>query len=67
MIGQAKEKYFNNLNVKKVSDNRTFWKSVKSFFVNRDLNSNNILLAEENKIEMSKNSSYYKQVFYKYN
>ena len=39
LLRQTKEKYFNNINVKKVSDNATFWKSVKSFFSNKRLNS----------------------------
>ena len=49
-LRQTKEKYFNNINVKKVSDNKTFWKSVKSFFSNKGLNSNKILLVEGNEI-----------------
>ena len=46
LLRQTKEKYFNNINVKKVSDsdNKSFWKSVKPFFSNKGLNSNNILL-----------------------
>ena len=47
-LRQTKEKYFNNLNVSKASDNKTFWKSVKPFFSNKGLNSNNILLEEDN-------------------
>ena len=50
LLRQTKEKYFNNINVKKVSDNKNFWKSVKPFFSNKGLNSNNILLVEENEI-----------------
>ena len=50
LLRQTKEKYFNNINVKKVSDNKTFWKSVKPFFSNKGLNSNNILLVEGNEI-----------------
>ena len=50
LLRQTKEKYFNNINVKKVSDNKTFWKSVKPFFSNKSLNSNNILLVEGNEI-----------------
>ena len=50
LLRQTKEKYFNNISVKKVSDNRTFWKSVKPFFSNKGLNSNNILLVEGNEI-----------------
>ena len=46
LLRQTKEKYFNNINVKKVSDNKTFWKSVKPFFSNKGLNSSNILLVE---------------------
>ena len=38
------------MNVKKVSDNKTFWKSVNPFFPNKGLNSNNILLVEGNEI-----------------
>ena len=30
------------MNVKKLADNKTFWKSVKPFFSNKGLNSNNI-------------------------
>ena len=50
LLRQTKEKYFNNINVKKVSDNKTFWKSVKLFFSNKDLNSNNTLLVKGNEI-----------------
>ena len=50
LLRQTGEKYFNNINVKKVSDNKTFWKSVKPFFSNTGLNSNNILLVEGNEI-----------------
>ena len=48
LLRQTREKYFNNINVKKVSDNKTFCKSVKPFFSNKGLNSNNILLVEGN-------------------
>ena len=30
-----------------MSDNKTFWKSVQPAFLNKDLNSDNILLGEE--------------------
>ena len=48
LLRQTREKYFNKISVKKVSDNKTFWKSVKPFFSNKGLNSNNILLVEGN-------------------
>ena len=50
LLRQTKEEYFSNINVKEVSDNKTFWKSVKPFFSNKGLNSNNILLKEGNEI-----------------
>ena len=50
LLRQTKEKYFNNINVKKVSDNKTFRKSVKPFFSSKGLNSNNILLVQGNEI-----------------
>ena len=50
LLRQTKEIYFNNINVKKVSDNKNFWKSVKPFSLNKGLNSNNILLVEGNEI-----------------
>ena len=45
-----KHTYIFNINVKKASDNKTFWKSVKPLFSNKGLNSNNILLVEGNEI-----------------
>ena len=47
---QTKEKYFNNINIKKVTDNKTIRKSVKPFFSNKVLNSNNIWLVVGNEI-----------------
>ena len=44
VLHQTKEKYFNNINVTKVPDNKTFRKSVKSLL------SNNILLVQRNEI-----------------
>ena len=46
LLRQTKE----NINVKKVSDNKTFWKSVKLFFSNKGFSSGNILLVEGNEI-----------------
>ena len=53
LLRQTKEKYFNNISVKKVSDNKTFWKCFflkLLFFSNKDLNSNNTLLVKGNEI-----------------
>ena len=50
LLRQTKEKNFTNLKVKKVSDNKTFCKLAKPFFLINGLNTNKILLVEENKI-----------------
>ena len=42
--------YFDNLNVKNVTDNKTFWKTVKPFFTYEGTNHNKIILAEDDKI-----------------
>ena len=50
LLCQTKEKYFSNINVKSVSDNKKFWKTIKPFFSNKGLNANNMILIEDNKI-----------------
>ena len=48
LVRKAKLDYYNKLNHKKVSDNKTFWKTVKPFFTDKGVNHNRILLVEEN-------------------
>ena len=48
LVRKAKLDYYNKLNHKKVSANKTFWKTVKSFFTNKEVNHHRILLVEEN-------------------
>ena len=48
LVRKAKLDYYNKLNHKKVSDNKTFWKTVKPFFVDKGVNHDRILLVEEN-------------------
>ena len=43
-------KYFNSLNVRQVSDNKLFWKSVKPLVSEKGSNSSKIILEEENNI-----------------
>ena len=50
LVRKAKLDCYNNLNHKKVSDNKIFWKTVKSFFTDKGVNHNRILLVEENEI-----------------
>ena len=50
ILRKTKKEYFNSLNIKQVSDNRLFWKSVKPFFNDKGSNSLKITLVEENNI-----------------
>ena len=47
---QTKGKYFSDINVKSFSDNAKFSKTIKTFFTNKSLNTNNIMLEEINEI-----------------
>ena len=46
LLRKIKTEYFKNLNVKDLSDNRKFWKTIKPYF-NKGLNSNKLLLKEK--------------------
>ena len=50
LLRQTKEKYFNGINVKSISDNKKFCKTIKSFFSNKGLRMNNIMLIVNNEI-----------------
>ena len=50
LLYQTKEKCFNDINVKIISDNKRFWETMKSFFSNKGLNTNNMMLVEDNEI-----------------
>ena len=50
ILRETKKEYFNSLNIKQVSDNKLFWKSVKPFFNDKGSNSLKIKLVEENNI-----------------
>ena len=50
LLRQTKEKYFSDINVKSISDNKKFWKTIKPFFSNTGLNANNMTLVENNEI-----------------
>ena len=38
LLRKTKTEYFKNLNVKDLSDNRKFWKTIKLYFSNKSLN-----------------------------
>ena len=50
LLRQTNEKYVSDINVKSISGNKIFWKTVKPFFSNKGLNSNNMMLAENKEI-----------------
>ena len=47
LLRKTKTEYFKNLNVKDLSDNRKFWKTIKPYFSYKGLNSNKLLLKEK--------------------
>ena len=44
LLRKTEAEYFRNLNVKDLSDNRKFWKTIKPYFSNKDLNSKRLSL-----------------------
>ena len=44
---KLKQNTLKNLNLKDLSDNRNFWKTIKPYFSNKGLNSNKLLLKEK--------------------
>ena len=49
-LRHTKEKYFRYINVKSISDSKKLWKTIKPFFSNKGLNTNNTILVENNEI-----------------
>ena len=49
-LRHTKEKYFSYINVKSISDSKKLWKTIKPFFSNKGLNTNNTILVENNEI-----------------
>ena len=47
LLRKTKTEYFKNLNVKDLSDSGKFWKTIKSYFSNKGLNSSRLLLKEK--------------------
>ena len=37
LLRKSKKQYFNNINVSNITDNKTFWKSVKPYFSSKEL------------------------------
>ena len=69
LVRTTKKEYFNNLNTKKVTDNKTFWRTVAPTFSNKNSKSDKIILNEEGKTfsdekELCRNfSTYFVYIF----
>ena len=50
LLRKTKTEYFQKLNVKDLSNNRKFWKTIKPFFSNKGLNSNKLMLKENRRL-----------------
>ena len=50
LLRKTKKEYFENINVKDINDNKKFWKTIKSFFSNKGLNTNKLMLIEYNNL-----------------
>ena len=50
LLRRTKKEYFQNLNVKDLSDNKKFWKIIKLYCSNKGLNSNKMLLKEKGEL-----------------
>ena len=47
LLRNTKKDYFQKLNIKDLTDNKKFWKTIKPFFSNKGLNSNKLMLREK--------------------
>ena len=50
LLRKTKKSFYKNLDEKQVSDNKVFWKNVKPFFSDKDVNSSKRTLVEKNSI-----------------
>ena len=48
LLKESKKPHFSNLNVKDVTENKQFWKTIKPFFTEKNKITNNIILTENN-------------------
>ena len=50
LLKRSKKDFYNNLNVKNLTDNKHFWKIIKSNFTDKALNNEKIVLLEDHKV-----------------
>ena len=54
LLRTTKKEYFNNLDIKKVIDNKTFWRTIVPTFPNKNLKNDKTILNEEEKLFQTK-------------
>ena len=50
LLKRSKKDFYNNFNVKNVTDNKHFWKTIKSNFTDKVLQDEKIVLVEDDKV-----------------
>ena len=50
LLKRSRKDFYNNLNVKKVTDNKHFWRNIKPSFTDKILNDEKITLVEDGKV-----------------
>ena len=50
LLRKTKKEFYNNLNVKYITENKLFWKTVKPLFTDKTLKDERITLVENNKV-----------------
>ena len=50
LLRKTKKDYFNDLNIKNITDDKAFWKTIKPYFSIKGLNFSSLILSEKNKI-----------------
>ena len=51
LLRKTKQDYFNNIDIKSVSDTKKIWKTIKPYISNKELNSNKIVLSEKGRLK----------------
>ena len=54
LLSRTQKDYFQNLNIRDLSDNRKFWKTVKPYFSKKGLNWNKFPLKEKENLALNK-------------
>ena len=50
LLRKTKKEFYNNLNVKYITENKLFWKTVKASFTEKTLKDERITIVENNKV-----------------